>query len=61
MVLNEAKGYHLAIELDGLTKIQSGYNTLDYVRYQDMWVRQNDSFSNLYCLYYQANPLGVIA
>lgn len=41
MVLNEAKGYHLAIELDGLTKIQSGYNTLDYVRYQDMWVRQN--------------------
>ncbi|MPW63521.1 hypothetical protein C0208_01605 [Moraxella catarrhalis] len=41
MVLNEAKGYHLAIELDGLTKIQNGYNTLDYVRYQDMWVRQN--------------------
>ncbi|MPX08569.1 hypothetical protein CPI25_05730, partial [Moraxella catarrhalis] len=40
MVLNEAKGYHLAIELDGLTKIQSGHNTLDYERYQDMCVRR---------------------
>lgn len=41
VILNRNKGYFLAIELDGLTKLQDGMGNLDYHRYQDMWVRQN--------------------
>lgn len=43
VVMNDAKGFGLAIELDGLTKIQNTWDkSLDYDRYDDMMVRQND-------------------
>lgn len=42
VIKNDAKGYSLAIELDGLTKIQAHDRTLDYARYDDMMLRQND-------------------
>lgn len=42
VIINEAKGYNLAIELDGLTKLQDGVGNLDYRKYGDLWLRQND-------------------
>lgn len=42
MIINKTKGYNLAIELDGLTKLQDHTGNLDYASYQDLWFRQND-------------------
>lgn len=42
VIINEAKGYNLAIELDGLIKLQDGVGNLDYRKYGDLWLRQND-------------------
>lgn len=42
VITNDAKGFSLAIELDGLTKIQAHDRSLDYGRYDDMMARQND-------------------
>lgn len=43
VIINESKGFNLAIELDGLTKIQNAWDkSLDYDRYNDMMIRQND-------------------
>lgn len=42
VIKNDTLGYSVAIELDGLTKIQAHDRTLDYARYNDMMARQND-------------------
>lgn len=42
VIINEDKGYNLAIELDGLTKLQDGVGNLDFRKYGDLWLRQND-------------------
>lgn len=41
MIINKERGYCLPIEIDGLTKIQREDKTLNYVKYNDMWWRQN--------------------
>lgn len=42
LISNKQKGIHLAIELDGLTKLHNVNGSLDYNSYNDLWQRQND-------------------
>ena len=48
MILNENKGYALAIEIDGLNKITEREDP--YEAYTDMLLRQNDLLKRLQCL-----------
>ncbi|WP_129039619.1 hypothetical protein [Proteus hauseri] len=50
MVLDESKGIRLAIEVDGLSKIQSHNNAIDYYSFGDLLKRQNALLKNVGCM-----------
>ncbi|NBM54011.1 hypothetical protein GWI68_04265 [Proteus sp. G2669] len=50
MVLDETKGICLAIEIDGLSKIQSHNNIIDYSSWGDLLKRQNALLKNVGCM-----------
>ncbi|MFB6349644.1 hypothetical protein ACFBZI_09440 [Moraxella sp. ZJ142] len=55
MVINPTKGYLLAIELDGLTKLQDANKQLNYDSYQDLWYRQNELMRKIGVLFRYTN------
>ncbi|WP_109419491.1 hypothetical protein [Proteus terrae] len=50
MVLDETKGIRLAIEIDGLSKIQLHNNVIDYSSWGDLLKRQNALLKNVGCM-----------
>lgn len=50
MVLDESKGIRLAIEIDGLSKIQSYDNAIDYSSWGDLLKRQNALLRMVGCM-----------
>ena len=50
MILNEAKGLRLAIEIDGLAKVQPDKEVFNYASWNDMLTRQNALLRALGCM-----------
>lgn len=50
MILNEAKGLRLAIEIDGLAKVQPEKEVFNYAGWNDMLTRQNALLRALGCM-----------
>lgn len=50
MIINEAKGLRLAIEVDGLAKVQPNKEVFNYTSWSDMLSRQNALLSSIGCM-----------